>query len=71
MSWEDFKNLYWSAWEGGAKGCTTFNIDGKRMALLTGKSDKPKEEDGGTNSYADPVQTSCTIDPETGRRECS
>lgn len=71
MPWADFKGLYESAWAGGAKGCTTFNIDGKRMALLTGKSDKPKEEDGGTNSYADPVQTSCTIDPETGRRECS
>jgi hypothetical protein len=23
------------------------------MALLTGQSDKPKEEDGGTNSYAE------------------
>lgn len=61
MSWEDFKNLYWSAWEGGAKGCTTFNIDGKRMALLTGKSDKPKEE----------PELACTIDPVTGRRECA
>lgn len=61
MSWEDFKQLYWSAWEGGAKGCTTFNIDGKRMALLTGKSDKPKEE----------PELACTIDPVTGRRECA
>lgn len=71
MPWADFKGLYQSAWEGGAKGCTTFNIDGKRMALLTGKSDKPKEEDGGTNSYAEPVASSCTIDPDTGRRECA
>lgn len=71
MPWADFKGLYQSAWEGGAKGCTTFNQDGKRMALLTGKSDKPKEEDGGTNSYAAPVASSCTIDPETGRRECA
>lgn len=63
MSWEDFKNLYWSAWEGGAKGCTTFNIDGKRMALLTGKSDKPKEEPE--------LVEACTIDPATGRRECA
>lgn len=61
MIWEDFKGLYWSAWEGGAKGCTTFNIDGKRMALLTGKSDKPKEE----------PELACTIDPVTGRRECA
>lgn len=63
MSWEDFKGLYMAAWEGGAKGCTTFNIDGKRMALLTGKSE-PKEDDG------PPIETACTIDPETGRREC-
>jgi ribonucleotide reductase alpha subunit len=62
MSWEDFKGLYWSAWEGGAKGCTTFNIDGKRMALLTGKTKtEPKEE----------PELSCTIDPVTGRRDCA
>lgn len=64
MSWEDFKGLYMTAWESGAKGCTTFNIDGKRMALLTGKS-TPKEDDGPM------VETSCQIDPETGRRECA
>lgn len=63
VAWEDFKRLYSSAWEGGAKGCTTFNIDGKRMALLTGKTrgDAPK---------ADEPATACFIDPETGRREC-
>lgn len=57
MPWEDFKGLYMSAWEGGAKGCTTFNSDGKRMALLTGK----KTEE---------VESACTID-ENGRRECA
>jgi ribonucleoside-diphosphate reductase alpha chain len=67
MPWADFKGLYQSAWEGGAKGCTTFNIDGKRMALLTGKS-QPEED---TNSYGETVATSCTIDPDTGRRECA
>lgn len=64
MSWEDFKDLYMTAWESGAKGCTTFNIDGKRMALLTGKS-APKEDDGPA------IETSCQIDPATGRRECA
>ena len=34
MPWEDFKALYETAWKNGAKGCTTFNADGKRMALL-------------------------------------
>lgn len=60
MPWEDFKALYMNAWESGCKGCTTFNNDGKRMALLTGKSGEPKEEQG-----------ECRWDPETGRRECA
>lgn len=34
MPWSDFKNLYQTAWEGGAKGCTTFNSGGMKMSLL-------------------------------------
>jgi ribonucleoside-diphosphate reductase alpha chain len=61
MPWEDFKALYMRAWEGGAKGCTVFNIDGKRMALLTGKAtNSPPMDEGST----------CAIDPVTGRSEC-
>jgi ribonucleoside-diphosphate reductase alpha chain len=30
MPWEAFKRLYMTAWEGGCKGCTTFNSDGQR-----------------------------------------
>lgn len=62
MSWDEFKALYTRAWEGGAKGCTVFNIDGKRMALLTGKptNSPPKDE----------PEASCAIDPVTGRSEC-
>lgn len=67
MPWEDFKDLYISAWAGGAKGCTTFNIDGKRMALLQGKS--TETEDNDTETMVEPGET-CYIDPETGRREC-
>ena len=65
MPWEDFKALYTRAWEGGAKGCTVFNIDGKRMALLTGKATNspPKEE-------AIEEGSACAIDPVTGRSEC-
>lgn len=55
VEWEDFKNLYVRAWQGNAKGCTTFNKDGKRFALI-------KSED---------VETACRIDLETGRRECA
>jgi ribonucleoside-diphosphate reductase alpha chain len=34
MPWEDFKQIYFEAWERGAKGCTVFNADGERMAML-------------------------------------
>ena len=57
VPWEDFKNVYRSAWEGGAKGCTTFNKDGKRFALITEEKAEP--------------ESACRIDPETGRRECA
>lgn len=62
MPWTEFKDIYRRAWEGGAKGCTTFNKDGRRFALLTSS--------GGTKAQSqEPSQ--CTIDPETGRRECA
>ena len=34
-SWEEFKNVYWTAHENGCKGCTTYRIDGKRGSILT------------------------------------
>ena len=56
MSWDQFKGIYKTAWENGAKGCTTFNKSGLRMGLLTEVS-----ADGAT----------CQIDTETGRRDCA
>lgn len=55
MPWEDFKSIYVRAWEGGCKGCTTFNPGGKRMGILTASEDSP---------------LSCEYDPETGMRSC-
>lgn len=57
MPWDDFKNIYVSAWKGGAKGCTTFNSGGQRFGVLV----EMLEEE----------EASCRIDLETGRRECS
>lgn len=54
MSWDDFKSIYTRAWEGGAKGVSTFNIAGKRTALLTESATGP----------------SCEWDPITGRKNC-
>lgn len=56
VKWDEFKQLYVQAYEGGAKGCTTFRIDGKRTGILTSKDES---EDA-----------SCKIDPTTGRRSC-
>lgn len=56
-SWEDFKKVYVDAWAGGAKGCTTFRIGGKRFGILAAQEEGTKP-------------ASCRIDPESGRREC-
>jgi ribonucleoside-diphosphate reductase alpha chain len=58
VGWEDFKQVYVRAWEGGCKGCTTFRVDGKRGGVLVEKKDEPAED------------TSCQFDPETGQRSC-
>jgi ribonucleoside-diphosphate reductase alpha chain len=33
MEWDEFKALYHRAWRRGAKGCTVFNIGGKRFGI--------------------------------------
>lgn len=55
--WDDFSGIYRRAWEGGAKGCTTYQVGGRRAGIL---SEATEEE----------VESACRIDPATGRREC-
>lgn len=57
VSFDDFKEVYWKAWEGGAKGCTTFRAAGKRAGILVAA---PEEGEG----------AACYIDPETGKKTC-
>lgn len=75
MPWEDFKGIYLSAYEGGAKGCTTFNKDGKRAGLFKETFEPADLPFPGGNSLAMAgVQVnmgdSCEFDPATGRRSC-
>lgn len=58
--WEDFKAIYTRAWEGGAKGCTTFNSGGKRFGILNAEDPGVSEDEG----------AACTINFETGERSC-
>jgi ribonucleoside-diphosphate reductase alpha chain len=75
MPWKDFKGIYLAAYEGGAKGCTTFNKNGKRAGLF---KEHPEDRDmpfPGDNRLAmtgavDDVGQSCDFDPATGRRSC-
>ena len=67
ISWEDFKNVYVSAWEGGAKGCTTFRLGGKRSGILVVKDDGSEPE---ADAPAEEPASQCRIDPATGRHEC-
>lgn len=61
ISFEAFKNVYLMAFQGGAKGCTTFRNGGKKMALLVSKDKKADSEE----------PTSCQYDPDTGARSCA
>lgn len=54
VSWAEFKHIYVRAWEGGAKGVTTFRMDGKKFGLV-----RPKKSEG----------EACSVD-ESGRRNC-
>ena len=58
IAWEAFKEVYLQAWKRGCKGCTTFRVGGLREGIL---EEKPAEEEA----------SSCGIDAQTGRRECS
>ncbi len=75
MPWDDFKAIYLSAYESGAKGCTTFNKDGKRAGLFKETFEPADLPFPGDNSLAMAgIQVnageSCEFDPATGRRSC-
>lgn len=64
VSFSDFKKLYLRAWEGGAKGCTTYNINGKLQGVRV-----VAEDDVEVEAEAE-AEGACIIDPETGIRSC-
>jgi ribonucleoside-diphosphate reductase alpha chain len=64
MPWQEFKDLYYKAWKGGAKGLSTFNVGGKRMGILTAKPTVAETE----QSEEEPI--ACYRDPNTGERSC-
>ena len=76
MPWNDFKAVYDTAYEHGAKGCTTFNKDGKRAGLFK-ETPEPVDLPFPTDGLAQNLAMaeigeglSCEWDPATGRRSC-
>lgn len=68
VSWERFQAIYMTAYDGGAKGCTTFRASGKRMGILNEKPVEKIEKEYVADE--DDVQV-CVIDPTTGQPTCS
>ncbi len=75
VTYDEFKDVYLAAYRAGAKGCTTFRANGKRMGIL---QESPKEEVGTVLPSDVPTipglelseGTACTFDPNTGRKTC-
>ena len=77
VTYEEFKQVYETAWKEGSKGCTTFRLSGKRYGILNapveeeekteGKVQEVFEQSGETEDEAQ----ACFFDPLTGQRECS
>lgn len=73
MPWDDFKGIYLAAYEAGAKGCTTFNKDGKRAGVFRETpepADLPFPTEVRDAAGAGDAGMTCEWDPVTGRRSC-
>jgi len=71
VTWEQFKQVYMDAYEGGSSGCTTFRASGKRYGILNASAsediaeEKPVEKDNFIEEGG-----ACYYDPATGLRKC-
>lgn len=70
VSWDEFKEVYMTAYEGGAKGCTTFRASGKRFGILNASSSEDVVEQEVKEDETLVEGGACYIDPETGIRSC-
>jgi ribonucleoside-diphosphate reductase alpha chain len=72
LTFAEFQGLYMQAYDGGAKGCTTFNSNGKRMGILQAKpvaeeQQNPQETEA---TGTDGAPKACFFDPATGMKTC-
>jgi ribonucleoside-diphosphate reductase alpha chain len=70
VNWEDFQAVYMAAYEGGAKGCTTFRASGKRFGILNASASEDVVEEEHTEDEVVVEGGACYVDLETGIRTC-
>lgn len=70
VTWDEFKDVYMQAYEGGAKGCTTFRASGKRFGILNASATEDVIEEEHKPDEVVVEGGACYIDPETGIRSC-
>ena len=71
VGYEEFKQVYVDAWKGGAKGCTTFRLSGKRYGVLTTVEEEKKDTAEIQTIQEEDKVEACFVDPQTGIRECA
>ena len=73
VSYDEFKHIYFKAWEEGAKGATTFRLSGKRYGILQAveEEETSASETESVDTESGTEATACFFDPTTGQRECS
>ena len=72
VTWEQFKEVYMAAYDGGASGCTTFRAAGKRYGILNASTVEDvaeKEPEAANDNFID-EGGACYYDPQTGLRTC-
>lgn len=70
VTWDEFKEVYMQAYDGGAKGCTTFRASGKRFGILNASASEDVVEEDTKEDETIIEGGACYIDPETGMRSC-
>jgi ribonucleoside-diphosphate reductase alpha chain len=71
VTWEEFKQVYMDAYEGGSSGCTTFRASGKRYGILNASAseDIAEEPENDEDNFIE-EGGACYYDPATGLRKC-
>ena len=71
VTWEEFKQVYMDAYEGGSSGCTTFRGSGKRYGILNASAseDIAEEPENDEDNFIE-EGGACYYDPATGLRKC-